>query len=182
MSGIRSKSTKTKTTIVVGGGGLVDPTVEITQPGGPYNYGEAILTDGAGGYTIAPTLRPYFVSFRIPSCVKTGGYVDCEHQGVITSTAGFVLTLPTNLIAISVSVDLVAETDHAYIIEIVKDPTGDSVVVGSLVLEPKERYAFRRDLSVELDAGDEIGARVVHGLGARDSTFSTGIIVAEFEA
>jgi len=181
MSGL-FKSPKTKVVVSGAAPGLVDPTVDLTQPGGPFVYGEGILTDGGGGFTIAPTLRPYFVSFRIPSRVRSRGTVACEHQGVDTSIAGFVTTLSVNLIAISVSLDAEVPVGHSYIVEIMKKSSGKARVLASLKLEPSdERQVFRRDLSEPISAGAEIGARVVHLAGQVESAFSTGIVVIELE-
>lgn len=163
------------------GGGLVDPTLEITQPGGPFPFGHGILADGAGSYTLAATLRPYFISFTLPAQVGIGATVDCEHQGVVTSTSGFIVPFAANLIAITISVDTAAQAAHTYDIEIVRDPTGTPVVVGTLTLDPGERTDFRRDLSVAIAAGVELGARVIQTAGTLASVFSTGIIVAELE-
>jgi len=160
--------------------GMVDPTVEIIQPGGPFPYGDVILTDGAGGYTIAPTLRPYFVSFRIPSKIEAGESVDCEHQGVSTAVVGFPVPLPLNLIAISVALDLPIDQGAVYHVEILRDLTD---VIGRLRITPADKKcAVRRDLSVPVQEGSELSARVVHTSGKRLSTFSTGIVVVELEA
>jgi len=164
------------------GSGLIDPTVEITQPGGPFGYGDAILTDGAGGYTIASTLRPYLFSFKIPAQVGIGGTVDCEHGGVVTTSAGLVIPLGTNLIAITVSVDVAVQAAHTYDIEIVRDPTGAPVVIGTLELDSADgRKTFRRDLSVGLAAGVELGARITQTAGTLASAFSEGLIGIELE-
>jgi len=182
MSGLHKPSV-TKTTVVIGGGGLVDPTVEITQPGGPYGYGEAILTDGGGSYTIAPTLRPYFISFCVPTQVGVGASVDCEHQGVPTSLVGFPVPLATNLIAIAISVDAAVQDGHAYDVEILLDPAGAAEVIGSLGIDADDKNStFRRDLSVKLDAGAELGARVAQTKGWQASAFSVGIITIELES
>lgn len=181
MSGVSRPGT---TRVVVSGvaPGLVDPTVDLTQPNGPFPYGEAILTDGAGSYTIAPTFRPYFIGFRIPEQVTVGGVIDCEHQGVVTTTSGPVVTLHTNLIGISVSVSAVVRVGHVYEIEIVRDPTGTPVVVAALTIDAEDgRTAFRRDLNVGLPAGVELGARVSQTSGKLDSAFVEGLIIAELE-
>jgi len=163
--------------------GLVDPTVELTQPGGPFDYGEAILTDGAGGYTIAPTLRPYFRSFRIPDQVPLGGIINCEYQGVLTTVAGAINPLVTNLIAITVVVGTAAiAAGTSYTVEIVRDPATAPTVIGTLVIDDGDgRSTFRRDLSVGIPAGVEIGARITQTAGASPSTFSEGIIDIELE-
>ena len=159
---------------------MVDPTVEIIQPGGPFPYGDAILTDGAGSYTIAPTLRPYFVSFKVPSKIEAEGLVDCEHQGVSTAVVGFPVPLSLNLIAISVVLDAPVGKGAVYHVEILRDLTE---VIGRLKITPADkRRAVRRDLSVSVQEGAELSARVVHTSGKRISTFSTGLVVIELEA
>jgi len=159
---------------------MVDPTVEIIQPGGPFDYGEAILTDGGGGYTIAPTLRPYFVGFKIPSGVGVDEMVDCEHQGVSTALVGFPVPLTVNLIAIAVSLDMSVRKGSSYRIEILRDL---AEVVGVLkITSTDKRRAFRRDLSAPVQEGSELSARIVHVSGKRASTFSTGTVVVELEA
>jgi hypothetical protein len=165
-----------------GGAGLVDPLTEITQPGGPFPFGDAILADGAGSYTITSTLRPYFISFRIPSQVGIGATVDCEHQGVVTTTSGFITTLATSLIGISVSVDAAIQASHTYDIEIIRDPTGTPVVVGTLEIDSVDgRTTFRRDLSVAVTAGTELGARITQTAGTLASVFVAGLISIELE-
>ena len=163
------------------GGVIVDPTVEITQPGGPFPSGHAILADGLGGYTIDSTLRPYFLSFNLPGQVGIGGTVFCEHQNVDTSSAGVIIPLASNLIAISVSVDtaVAAATDDA--IEVLSDPAGAPSVLASISLDTGERTDFRRDLSVAVIAGTELGVRFVQTTGAAPSLFVTGIVNIELE-
>ena len=162
--------------------GMVDPTVEITQPGGPFPYGEAILTDGGGGYTIAATLRPYLYDLRVPSQVGRE-HIDCEFNGVSTSTVGVILPLTTNLIAITVVVDVAVRKDASYVVEVVEDSVADPKVIATLVLDASDvRKAFRRDLSVEIKAGSELGVRVRQITGERPSVFSIGRVGIELEA
>lgn len=161
-------------------GVIIDPLTEITQPGGPYPYGNAILTDGAGNYTIAPTLRPYIFGFTLVGGVPGGGLRFLDYQNTATSSAGLVLPFATNLIGITVAVDAVAV--NSYDIEILRDPTAAApVVLGTLALDTGERTDFRRDLSVAIPAGAEIGARMVLSAGAGASTFLAGIISVELE-
>jgi hypothetical protein len=184
MSGVSRPST-TKVQYIRPGKdlGLVDPTVEIMQPGGPFPYGEAILTDGAGGYTIAPTLRPYLFSFKIPSGTGVGDTVDCEFNGIATSTVGLVLPLKTNLIAITVVVDAIVRKGCSYVVEILQDPVDNPTVVETLKLTVKDgRKTFRRDLSVELKAGVELAARIRQTTGKTASAFSGGHVGVELEA
>jgi hypothetical protein len=158
---------------------MVDPTVELTQPGGPYLYGEVILTDGAGSYTIAPTLRPYFVSFKIPSVVGTRETVDCEHQGVNTAVVGFPVTLSLNLIGIAVALNKPLRVKDVYRIEIVRDL---AEVVAVLEISGRERRFHVRNLSESIPAGAELSCRITNEKGSKPSTFSLGLITVELEA
>jgi len=163
------------------GGVIVDPLIGITQPGGPYPPFHAILTDGMGGYTIEPTLRPYFLSFKLPCKPDVFGIPavasGCEHQGVDTSRVGIVLPLATNLIAISVSVyrDDPLGHDGKLTIEIFSHKSG---VIASLEVNAGEPRCFRRDLNEKIPAGDVIGARLVSTYDYRH----IGIVTIELEA
>lgn len=158
---------------------LIDPTLEITQPGGPFPYGYSILTDGAGAYVIAPTLRPYILGFSVAGGVPDGGTRYMDYQNVATSFVGVVLPLATNLIAITVAVDVIDA--NTYDVEIVSDPTGAPVVLGTLTLDPGERTDYRRDLSVAIPAGTELGARLVRTVGAGASAFGAVAVSIELE-
>ena len=153
------------------GGVIVDPTVEITQPGGPFPVGHAILADGLGGYSIASTLRPYFLGFKLPAQVPLSSSVFCEYQSVATDSAGVIIPLATNLIAISVSVDAAVAASTSYDVEILSDPAGSPSVIASLSLDATERTDFRRDLSVAISAGTELGARFTQTTGSAGSLF-----------
>jgi len=178
-----SKPVVTAVDVGGAGGGPVDPTIEITQPGGPFPFGHGILADGAGGYLLAPTLRPYFLGFSLPAQVGVGGTVACEHQGVDTSISGVVVPFACSLIGISVAVDEAVQPAHSYAIEIVSDPTSTPTVLGTLLLNTTdERTDFRRDLSVAISAGLEIGARFIQTAGDSSSAFTTGIVNIELEA
>ena len=158
--------------------GMVDPLVELVQPGGPYQYGEAILTDGAGSWTIAPTFRPYFVSFTLSHGVGSGEIVDCEHQGHSTAIIGFPVTLDLNLIGIAVALDKPPRAKHSYRIEIVQNL---DKVVAVLEISERRRRFHTRNLSEQIKAGSELSCRVAHANGVKTSTFSSGIIAVELE-
>jgi len=175
-------SDSTDTPVRNSSGVLVDPTLEVTQPGGPFPVGDAILTDGLGGYFIGPTFRPYLLSFSLPAGIDAGGTVNCEHQGVNTSVAGIVIPFATSLIAITVSVDTAVKVAHAYDIEIVSNPAGKPVVLATLSLQPQKRTHFQRNLSVAVEAGTELGARITQTSGTLASAFSTGLVSIELEA
>jgi hypothetical protein len=161
-------------------GVIIDPLLELTQPGGPFPYGHAILTDGGGNYVIAPTLRPYIVGFTIVGGVPGGGLRFLDYQNVATLSAGFVLPFAANLMGISVAVDTVAV--NSYNIEILRNPTvAAPIVLGTLSLDTGERTDFRRDLSVAIPAGAEIGARMVLSAGAGASAFLSGVVSVELE-
>ena len=162
------------------GGVIVDPLTEITQPGGPFPVGHAILADGLGGYSLAATLRPYDLGFALPGSIPGGGSRFCDFQGVATSLAGYVVTLATNIIGISVAVNVAAV--NTYAVQILLSPTAAApVVLATLSLDGTERTDFRRDLSVAVAAGAELGARLVRTAGAGASSFNRAIIGVELE-
>lgn len=159
---------------------LVDPTVGITQPGGPFPFGYGILADGAGGYLLAPTLRPYFLGFAIPTSVGAKAVVGCAHHGIDTTEVGLVVTLPLSLTAISVSVDAKNRARHRYLVEVISHD-GDSQVVLATLKFSTGRCAFRADLSKAIKAGSALGVRIRSVTGTRTSTFSRGLVLLELE-
>ena len=142
--------------------GLVDPTVELTQPG-TYPYGDTLLTDGAGGWTIGPSFRPYYISFSIPDPVPKKGTVVCWHQGVSCANAGPVVMSSVNLIGISVSLGTTIKPKRAYRVEIFRQHE-KLEVLGVLEILKGDR-GFRRDLSVEVEEGSRLGARIIQVTG-----------------
>lgn len=163
--------------------GLVDPTVELSQPGGPFPYGEAILTDGAGGYTIAQTLRPYLITFCFSKYtgVTLGGCDYCDHQGMSTDLIGVPIPFGANIIGVAVSLSHATKDDHRFLVEIFKIMDRTNIVIATLDVGPDVRRAFRRDLSVELEAGAEVGVRLRHTVGETLLPFTKAIISLELE-
>lgn len=156
--------------------GMVDPTVELTQPGGPFPYGEGLLTDGAGGYTIAPTLRPYLLSFAVPGRVYAGERLSCQHHGLDSTDVGFVTMFDSNLIGLSISVNQAVLEGNTYKVCVIVE----GEVRSTLELKQRDR-AFRRDLSEPIPAGSMIGVYVEQGASVGDSAFSAGIVGLELE-
>jgi hypothetical protein len=185
MSGVgRSARSEVRIERIVAGKdlGLVDPTVEIMQPGGPYDYGFALLTDGAGSYTLAPTLRPYFLTFRLPRGVGVDESVSLHHHGVDTGRCGVPIPTTVNLIAISVAVDVKIRVGSAYVVEVFERKGDELKVIGTLEFATKDkRSALRRDLSEQINAGGELGVRIVHAKGRRAATFQEGLVTLELE-
>jgi len=179
MSGLQRPTTVQESRVTVKGV-VVDPLVDVTQPGGPYDYGEAILTDGAGNYTIAPTLRPYLLGFTLRGPVPDDDYgLSADYQGISTARMGLVLPFQANLIAITLAVS--EPSKNSYVFEVVQEPAEEAKVLSGIVLEQGERKVFRRDLSVEIEAGSELGvcARLEGGEGS--SFFDAAIIGVELE-
>jgi hypothetical protein len=164
------------------GGIIVDPIIELTQPGGPFPMGHALLTDGLGGYMLDSTLRPYLLSFGLNNRVPANGSTNCSYQGVDTSKVGLVIPFESNLIAISIAINIELSAKDSYTVEIFGRRGNAGKTLGQLVLVPGNRTAFRRDLSVEIPAGTELGARVIHTMGNSDSVFTSGLISIELEA
>lgn len=163
--------------------GLVDPTVELSQPGGPFPYGEALLTDGAGSYTIGPTLRPYLLTFRFsnPTGVALTGCGYCDHQGVLTDLLGVPLPFAANIIGIGVSLSHETKKGQGALVEVFRIMEHANVVVAVLSVEQEMRSAFRRDLSVDLPAGAELGVRLRHVAGEQVLPFTKAIVSVELE-
>jgi hypothetical protein len=162
--------------------GLIDPTVELTQPGGPFPYGEALLTDGAGGYTIAPTLRPYLITFRYSKStgIAPGTAAYCDHQGVLTDLLGIPIPFAANIIGVGVALSHPTEAAQTFLVEIFQIMDHANVVFATLEIGSNVRRSFRRDLSVALASGAELGARIRHTAGA-GSSFTKGIVSVELE-
>lgn len=182
MSGLNkqpSASSRTHTRIE----GLIDPTVELTQPGGPFPYGDTLLTDGAGSYTIGPTLRPYLITFHFSKLtgVTQGGCDYCDHQGVLTDLIGVPLPFGANIIGIAVAMSHPTEKNHRFLVEIFKIMDHANIVIATLDVGPGVRRAFRRDLSVALEAGAELGARLRHTVGETVLPFTKAIVSLELE-
>jgi len=159
---------------------MVDPTVELTQPGGPYPYGDALLTDGAGGYTIAPTLRPYLLTFSIPGRLGHNEQRACLHQGVDSLVSGVVLTTAANLIGLAVSVDQPVHVG-AYRVEALLLTDDGPRLLGAVDLDGGKRRNVEVGLNIPISAGSEVGVRVLQTAGNLDSPFSTGIVTVELE-
>ena len=157
----------------------IDPTLELSQPGGPYPPGYAILTDGLGGFIFESTLRPYFLSFALRGDVPAGSTVWLEHHGIATNICGPVLMLPVNLIGISLSVDLSQSKSDKCRCEVlartgeVTQPLADLLLING-------RSTFRRDLCVDIEAGAEIVVKLSRG-GRKMSILRSCIVMLEFE-
>jgi hypothetical protein len=159
---------------------MVDPTVELTQPGGPFDYGEALLTDGRGGYTIAPSLRPYFLGYAIPRQLEQGEALACEHHGVDSTVAGFVVTLTLNLIGVSLNLNKSIRRGAAYQVEVLVGCSGKMRCIAKLDIE-RGATTFRRDLSEEIKAGQALGVRIRQTKGTKQSVFTGGLVGLELE-
>ena len=159
----------------------INPLLELTQPGGPYPPGHALLTDGMGGYDIESTFRPYFLSFAVPSAVPKLDTAWVTHHGISTETCGPVIPLSANVIALSISVTSATLPATVYLCELLARSNGKESIVGSLELLGSSKRAWRRDLSIHLDAGTELAVRVRQTEGHQRSRFSGGIIMVELE-
>lgn len=162
--------------------GLIDPTVELTQPGGPFPYGETLLTDGFGGYTIGATLRPYTISFRIPRSVEPAGTVPCEHQGVSSDLVGVPIPRSANLVSIVAVVDHPVPPPFRYAIDVIVLDGGSPRVVASVEIGAAKRRWLVDGFSVEIDSRFEVGVQLRHLAGDGVSPFTTGLVVLEMES
>lgn len=162
--------------------GLIDPTVELTQPGGPFPYGETLLTDGFGGYTIGATLRPYTISFRIPRSVAPAGTVPCEHQGVSSDLVGVPLPRSANLVCIVTAVDRPILPPFRYAVDVFVIDEGSLQVIASVEIGAAKRRWLVDGFSVEIDSRSEVGVRIRHLAGGGISPFTTGLVVLELES
>lgn len=174
MSGLSRKSVDR---ILVRDEGMVNPTVELTQPGGPYDYGESLLTDGTGSWIIAPTLRPCYLTFSIPDVPLSDQCVG-QHQGIYSDLAGVVMMAPTMIIGISVALEQSAK-DDPLVVEVFERTDSDISVIAELPV--RGRKSFRRDLSVTVNAGAELGVRLVATFGGVGELAFPGVIAVELE-
>jgi hypothetical protein len=106
-------------------------------------------------------------------------------QDTNTGDVGFTLTAAATLIGLTISVDFAHPTNE-YTVEMLSDPTGKQgsgpTVIGTLVLAATNRNAWRRDLSVAIAAGAELGVRVVRTSGSGASIPLRQMVVAcEFD-
>lgn len=85
--------------------------------------------------------------------------------------------MPENctLYAISVEVDVI-DTVRTFDIEILTDPSGAGVVIGTLALPTSSRGASVTGLSAAVTAGTEIGARIVRSSSSGGSTFNAVVV------
>lgn len=183
MSGLTKTRRGKLEKIVVTASGIapIDPIIELTQPGGPFPPGYAILSDGLGGWIIEQTFRPYFLGFAFSEAVPKLGEVWCRHQGVDTSKCGPVVTLSTNIIGLSASVDAGPLKTAAYVCEILLHTKGGLEPLAEIKLDLEDRKRHRRDLSVHLDAGAELAIRLRQVTGQRKSKFTCGHVLVELE-
>lgn len=150
----------------------VHPTIDLTQPGGPYPYGDAIIADGAGAWIIAPTLRPYLLSFSLTEPIEVGETLVCQHQG---ANVGFTTMLVTRLVGLSITTNEDLEPGSRFVAIVLID--GEAV--GELGIE-KGRKAWRRDLDHALPVGSTIEVAVMHAAG-RGSSFDQTVVGVELE-
>jgi phage-related tail fiber protein len=98
-----------------------------------------------------------------------------------SSDVGFTPMAASTLIGCSITVNL-AHPTNTYTLEIMEDPTGRQgtgpLVLGSIVLSPTDRNNERRNLSVAIGLGVEIGARVRRTGGSGNSNPIKSIIGA----
>lgn len=126
-----------------------------------------------------------------------GSTVTLGHRGIIPATStfqylsvwgptassdvGFTPMAASTLIGCSITVNL-AHPTNTYTLEIMEDPTGRQgtgpLVLGSIVLSPTTRNNERRNLSVPIGLGVEIGARVRRTGGSGSSSPIRSIIGA----
>lgn len=160
---------------------IVDPTIELTQPGGPYPVGYALITDGMGGYTIDSTLKPYFVGFTLVSSVPPNSSVYCLHHGISSGEVGVVTTVPATIVGISISLNVAVDKNECYVVELIDDPIDKNEVIAKFDLTYGKRKHFRRDLSIRIDAGTEMSV-IVRNTSDAESPFNTGLINIELES
>lgn len=96
-----------------------------------------------------------------------------------SSDVGFTPTAAATLIGCSVTVNL-AHPTNTYTLEIMEDPTGRQgtgpIVLGSIALLPTTRNNERRNLSVPIGLGVEIGMRIRRTAGSGNSSPIKSII------
>ena len=160
----------------------IDPLLELTQPGGPYPPGHAIVTDGMGGYVIESTLRPYFLSFALDRAVPKLGYRWLKHHGIETDKCGPVIPVSLNLVATSISTDFAISRTSKYSCEIMTRDGGswDRLVTFDIVADDARRTVIT-GLSVHIPARSELGLRITQTDGARKSKFDNLICLLELE-
>jgi hypothetical protein len=152
----------------------------------PYQYDASLpgwipLTGGSGGGTGGGSIT---LGFRgiIPASASFQAL--SVNSGVSSTSAGFTPTAASTLIGMSFTVDD-AHPTNVYTLEAIRDPTGlqgtGPVIWGggtaTLVLPATTRVATRRDLSISMPAGAEVGAFVRRTSGSGASTPIKSIIV-----
>ena len=132
------------------------------------------ITPGAALNTVAvPSGRD--------SNVPGGGTLFLRVGGIVTSSAGFILSGgAATLTGLSITVD-VSDGSRDYRLDLVSDPTGTPAIVGSLALSSGSRTAFTGALSVAITSGTELGYRLIRTSGAGASTFAMVSATGEFE-
>ena len=159
----------------------IDPTLELTQPGGPYSYGHSLLTDGMGGYVIETTLRSNMLGMTLNTPVGKLSSTWCDYQGVDTSKCGLVAMSEMTLIGLSVSTDKETLKSSEYLCEILIKNGKTFSRLAVLPLGGGNRKNFRRDLSVNIPAGSELSAKITQIKGSRKSKFTTAVFLIETE-
>lgn len=159
----------------------IDPLLELTQPGGPFPAGHAIITDGMGGYIIESTLRPYLLSFSLTESVPKQGVAWFSHAGVSSEDCGPILPVSANLVAVSLSTDKSALKAASYECEVLERVESSWKLLTTLRLEGSTRKKLVEGISVPLPKGTEIGVRVSQKSGSRKSRFSAGVLLLELE-
>lgn len=111
------------------------------------------------------------VEFSTILGVPGGGTRYLDRAGIACTVVPVLLSDKAVLRGISVVVDVV-DASRAYAIEVVSDPAGTPVMVGSaLSLPTGTRTARRRDLFASISAGTLWGVRIRRTSGAGGSTF-----------
>ena len=102
---------------------------------------------------------------------------------IVAGTCGETFPAAVTLRGIAVEVDVAESAPNGWDIEVVKDPTGTPVLMGSGLTIPTDgatRIASRRDLSATLALGEDYGVRIKRTAGAANSAFVDIVVAVEF--
>lgn len=165
------------------GGVIVDPTIDIAQPGGPFPVGHAILADGMGGYTIDAPYRPYLLSFYLAAQQMAPGWeLPFKFNGVDTTKLGPSLPFDCHIVGYSatVNIDPSGGPNQLALTITSRGLKGEISADAVPILIEEHPVVYDRSLAVEYFRGSQLSL-VLRNVGDEDISFTDILLTLELQ-